>query len=100
MCILFPAKDQWDWSKFRFVEPKFDISTLQPFDRVLTRDSKHEVWKANIFERAAARDSGSFFRYICFRGDSDHCIPYNDETKHLLGTDEMEPEFYQVDEYE
>ena len=29
-----------------------------------------------------------------------HCIPYNDETKHLLGKAEMEPEYYQVDEYE
>ena len=47
-CLLFPSKDQRDWSKFeRFWDkPKkeepavemFDENTLKPFDKVLVRD--------------------------------------------------------------
>ena len=42
-CLLFPSKDQRDWSKFRrfWDKPKtekFDPKTLQPFDRILARD--------------------------------------------------------------
>lgn len=42
-CTLFPFKDQRDWSKFeRFWDKpkveKFDVNTLQPFDKVLVRD--------------------------------------------------------------
>ena len=38
-CVLFPSKDQRDWSKFKVSVEKFDYSTLQPFDKVLVRDS-------------------------------------------------------------
>ena len=37
-CMLFPSKDQRDWSKFKVKKPKFDPKTLQPFDKVLARD--------------------------------------------------------------
>ena len=43
-CILFPSKDQRDWSKFTapwYKEEKFDPKTLQPFDKVLVRDDYH-----------------------------------------------------------
>ena len=37
-------------------------------------------------------------RYLEFititNGEYRHCIPYNDETKHLVGTTEEAPEFY------
>lgn len=39
-CTLFPSKEQRDWSKFKVKKPKFDPNTLQPFDRVLVRDSR------------------------------------------------------------
>ena len=38
-CVLFPSKDQRDWSKFKIKKPKFDPKTLQPYMRVLVRDS-------------------------------------------------------------
>lgn len=46
-CILFPSKEQRDWSKFeRFWDKpkieKFDVNTLQPFDKVLVRDYLNE----------------------------------------------------------
>ena len=37
-CVLFPSKEQRDWSKFKAPVEKFDYSTLQPFDKVLVRD--------------------------------------------------------------
>ena len=47
-CMLFPSKDQRDWSKFK-VDPKFDISTLQPFDKVLGRDCNDEIWLCSFY---------------------------------------------------
>ena len=38
-CLLFPSKEQRDWSKFNVKKPKFDPKTLQPFDKVLVRDT-------------------------------------------------------------
>ena len=40
-CILFPSKEQRDWSKFIapwYKKEKFDPKTLQPFDKVLVSD--------------------------------------------------------------
>ena len=92
-CIIFPSKDQRDWSKFeRFWDkPKierFDPMTLQPFDKVLIRNVDNGFWNA------------AFFNYIagqwvnCIGSGTSECIPYNDETKHLLGTTEDCPEYY------
>ena len=51
-CTLFPSEDQRDWSKFTapwYKKEKFDSKTLQPFDRVLARDSCSNVWICSIF---------------------------------------------------
>lgn len=32
-CVLFPSKEQRDWSKFKPKQPKFDPKTLNPFVR-------------------------------------------------------------------
>lgn len=72
---------------------KFDPKTLQPFDRVLMRQDKITIWQARIFEARVLDDkysatSGGVFNY---------CIPFNDETKHLLRTNDEAPEFYKQD---
>lgn len=95
-CTLFPSKDQRDWSKFeRFWDkPKierFDPNTLQPFDRVLCRDSKRNTWDADIFSYKTDSEALS---YHCIGDAFKYCIPYNEETKHLVGTQEDCPEFY------
>ena len=93
-CIVFPSKDQRDWSKFeRFWDkPKierFDPKTLQPFDKVLVRDSSLGIWGVDIF--GYLKDKCN----CCFCSVSwKQCIPYNDDTKHLVGTKEDCPEFY------
>lgn len=51
-CTLFPSREQRDWSKFTapwYKKEKFDPKTLQPFDRVLMRDTYSEKWKCGIF---------------------------------------------------
>ena len=96
-CTLFPSKDQRDWSKFvRFwdkpKEEKFDVNTLQPFDKVLVRDFLNEGWMADFFERIDENDV--HYNANCVTSHWIQCIPYNEETKHLLGTIDDCPEYY------
>ena len=51
-CLLFPSKDQRDWSKFTapwYKKDKFDPKTLQPFDKVLVRDTDCQNWTCGFF---------------------------------------------------
>ena len=95
-CILFPSKDQRDWNKFTAPwdkEEKFDPKTLQPFDKVLVRDNRGREWRCNIFSHINYDDI--HFRYIT---TSSHyytfCIPYNEDTKHLVGSTDEAPKYY------
>lgn len=87
-CTLFPSKDQRDWSKFN-IEPKFDISTLKPFDKVLCRVVNLK-WVCDFFSHFG----NDYFKFICTGNNYTQCIPYNDETKHLVGTTEIPPKKY------
>ena len=92
-CTLFPSKDQRDWSKFeRFWEKpkveKFDPKTLQPFDKVLVRTELKGVWNIDIF----GYKKGPFA--VCLNTAINDCIPFNNETEHLLGTNNDCPEYY------
>lgn len=92
-CTLFPSKDQRDWSKFeRFWDKpkieKFDVNTLQPFDKVLVRTELKGVWNIDLF--GYKKDPFA----VCLDTAINDCIPYNEETKHLVGTKEDCPEFY------
>lgn len=72
-------------------KPKFDPNTLKTFDKVLVKEIGTE-WRARYFEMY--RDE--YFRTT--NGASWRiCIPYNDDTKHLLGTSKDAPEFYKLD---
>ena len=90
-CMLFPSKDQRDWSKLKPKKPKFDPNTLKPFDKVVVsnEDSK---WKCGLFSHII--DSASKYKYSCIGSAYVYCIPYNDDTKHLVGTADEAPEFY------
>ena len=92
-CLLYPSKYQRDWSKFvRFWdEPdvsKFDVETFHPFDKVLVRDYYNERWRVDIF--------GFMLNdcICCCTTNWRYCIPYNEETKNLIGTTDDCPEFY------
>lgn len=90
-CLLFPSKDQRDWSKFELKKSKFDPQTLQPFDRVLVRDKDYENWNCGFFSH---KDASCIYHCRCIGTPYIRCIPYNDDTKHLVGTAEEAPEFY------
>lgn len=88
-CTLFPSKEQRDWSKFEIKKPKFDPKTLKPFDKVLVRENFNAEWYCNVFSHCSSCG------YAHVDGCSyDYCIPYNDDTKHLVGTSEEASEFY------
>ena len=91
-CTLFPSRDQRDWSKFKVNKPKFDPKTLKPFDKVLVRNENYQVWQCDLFSHI--KNGGIQFMYRCVSSSHKCCIPYNDDTKHLVGTTEEAPEYY------
>ena len=94
-CTLVPSKDQRNWSKFTapwYKKDKFDPKTLQPFDKVLVRDDGSCEWKINFYSH---KIEGAFpFNFKCVSSVYIYCIPYNDDTKHLVGTKDEAPEYY------
>ena len=93
-CTFFPSKDQRDWSKFSapwYKKDKFDPKTLKPFDKVLVSDEHHTRWRCSFFSHIVDQ-----IHYKYFTSDSCYkfCIPYNDDTKHLVGTTDEAPEYY------
>ena len=94
-CTLFPSREQRDWSKFKLEKPKFDPKTLQAFDKVLVRLTKDGVWNATLFSHHNKEIKYGCYPFITISSKSySMCIPYNDETKHLVGTTDEAPEFY------
>ena len=96
-CILFPSRTQRDWSKFeRFWDKpkieKFDPKILQPFDRILARDYKDDIWTACLYSHKAKNLADGWF--VCDSAYRHYIIPYNDETKHLVGTNNDCPDYY------
>lgn len=89
-CLLFPSKDQREWSKFK--KPKFDPKTLQPFDKVLVRSENIFNWNCSLFSNID--DQCENYPFGCLGLYYKFCIPYNDDTKHLVATTEEAPEFY------
>ena len=72
-------------------EPKkFDPKTLKPFDKVLAK-SYGFGWRVDFFSNY--NDSVAY-PYMCIGNAYQCCIPYNYETKHLVGTYEEAPEYY------
>lgn len=59
--------------------------TLQPFDKVLVRDDNTGHWRP-AFYGLKNEEKGALFPYITSCGLFKYCIPYNEKTKHLLGT--------------
>lgn len=90
-CTLFPSKDQRDWSKFeRFWDKKFDVNTLHYFDTVLVRNDMLDLWEIDFFNKLSNYSNSVVCNYYTWK----QCIPYNNETKHLIGTEEDCPKYY------
>lgn len=92
-CCLFPSKDNRDWSTFQQKKEYFDPKTLKPFDKVLVRDEDIFNWTISFFGFYENNNDGYSTNVI--NGSAwKQCVPYNDGTKHLLGSTDEAPEYY------
>ena len=94
-CCIFPSKEMRDWSKFStpwLNKERFDPKTLKVFDRVFVRNIQNNTWRIEYFSHIDERRKP--YPFFCLGDNFAYCIPYNDDTKHLVGTTEEAPEFY------
>ena len=92
-CTLFPSKEQRNWADFIapwLKKERFDQKTFKAFDKVLARLNKQGIWCCELFsfiedDTNLIKCCGAYYQY---------CIPYNDDTKHLVGTTDEAPLFY------
>ena len=87
-CMLYPSKDQRDWSKFKAPVKKFDPKTLNSFDKVLVRSANEFSWRCDFFSHFSQNI------VYCVAYAWSQMIPYNDDTKHLVDTTDMPDEKY------
>jgi hypothetical protein len=93
--MIYPSKENRDWSTFKVEKPKWNPDTLQPFDKVLVRDVVSQYWCGNLY-LYTDKETDSEYPYSCINDSAKYCIPYNKETKHLLGTNQEPPEYYRL----
>lgn len=88
---LFDALEKkgkaWDAEKKQIMDLKPKVE-LKPYDKVLCRNSKDDTWEADFFARLTRKeiDYTQSDKYLCVGDLWMYCIPYNEETAHLLGT--------------
>lgn len=83
---LFSALEKegkaWD-SEHKMIVNLKPKCEFKPFDKVLGRNEKDEVWEAELFSNYREE---SQYPFRCIGFSRKYCIPYNEETAHLLGT--------------
>ena len=95
--MIYPSIYLSDWSKFNapwYKKEKFDPKTLKPFDRVLVSDVTTKCWRCALFSHIDYKAKLGLFKYATAENSYIYCIPYNEETKHLVGTTDEAPEYY------
>ena len=83
-CMLFPSRDQRDWSKFGVTDQTTDQkqeTELKPFDNVLVRDRDDRKWGCDFFCHLGDKEGV----FVCISSWWRQCIPY-EGNEHLLGT--------------
>ena len=96
-CTLFPSREQRDWSKFEYKnpKPKFDHKTLKLMDKVLVRNSDDNKWRCALYSYTIeGNEVNKYVTIDCSYNYHRYCIPYNEDTQHLTGTTDEAPEFY------
>lgn len=96
-CCIFPSREQRDWNKFtapwykqeKKETKRFDPHTLRPFDKVIARKDSEDYWDIDFFSCFKLKELP-----FCISGFKCDVLPYNDETKHLVGTTDEAPDFY------
>ena len=59
--------------------------------KVLVCNCDGDIWRCSIFSHIYGKDN---LPSVCNGIGYKYCIPYNDDTKHLVGTNEEAPEYY------
>ena len=87
--LKFSEQDNWE-----LIPNKFDPKTLKPFDKVLVRYIGCDTyWQIQFFE--TMYECNKNYPIRCLGGKLySFCIPYNNDTKHLLNTINEPSEFY------
>ena len=83
---------------------------FKPFDKVVVRNSESNIWKVDFFSHL--NNEKYCVPYNCVSGGWEQCVPYNEETAHLIGTckpyepkiwtvktEEDQPQSYTHDEF-
>ena len=81
--VLAKEGKVWYSKKKQIVDLNPKWITLKPFDRVITRGDNNDIWTANIFSHM--NSYGEYVAIGCV-GGYHYCLPYNDDTAHLIGT--------------
>lgn len=83
-CVLKPTKNEL------IKEKPSTINELKPFDKVLVRNDKKNKWVVEFFSYYKSDDKA----FICGGGSWWHyCIPFNNETANLVGTNNDYPTY-------
>lgn len=78
-CMLFPSKDNRNWSTFK-IQKEYEF---KPFDKVLVRNREDPCWRCSLFSHIEYIEGKRFFR--CIHSIWRYCIPY-EGNEHLVGT--------------
>lgn len=85
--------------EFTIKSKRYNMEKYQfkPFEQVLVRTTDG-IWKVDFFSHINTNEYGS--SYCCITGNWEECIPYNENTAHLLGTnnpyEEPKPKVWQI----
>lgn len=93
-CLIFPSRENRDWDNWECPKPKverFDPKTLQPFDKILARDQDNTDWYCDFFACLRRRAP---YPVVTVSNLWRCCVPYNEDTKHLIDTSDEAPEYY------
>lgn len=86
--ISFENQDLWHLAP----KPHYDISNFHAGMPVLVRADNNFKWDYSLFSRITDNEYWGFS--VCNGVSFTQCIPFNDDTKHLLGTTDVPSEEY------
>lgn len=83
----------WNEETKELESPKFDFTSFKPFDKVLVRNLPTNTWRCDLFSHFNWNDTYQKY-HLTSNLSAVYCIPYNDDTSHLVGTPKDAPEYY------
>lgn len=90
--VFVEINDEHPQEKYEPKKERFDPKTLKAFDKVLV-NNENNTWQVELFSHMCQYGPNNWY-YQCAGDYYYRCLPYNDDTKYLLGTKKEAPEFY------